>query len=333
MNSENFGENLLRRYLLGELTADECARVEDAAFADAETLALVQTTENDLIDEYARGELSAVEKHNFERMFLTSAERKTKIEFARTFAESEEKKIAPSQIETSAPQTKGKGFWQTLSGWRLQPQLAFGALALLVLLVGGSLIFFNSRKNDTEIVRRENANGAPSPQTPNQAANDSSNRSAPNFSPPSSVETSPAPEKSNQNKPANIQPTPMPAAPPPIKNAPAAPTFATLFFSAGMTRGGGESLQLKLSPNVKNARFVFDLEKGDEYKTYEIELRNKSGALVTKRRAFRAATRGITINVPAAKLPAGNYEAVLRGIADENQGATIGYYDFEIVKP
>ena len=82
-------ENQTRRYLLGELDETEEIRLEDAAFADAETLAFVQSIENDLIDEYVRGELSESEVVKFERRFLTSEDRRRKIEYARTFLELE----------------------------------------------------------------------------------------------------------------------------------------------------------------------------------------------------------------------------------------------------
>jgi hypothetical protein len=333
MNSENFEENSIRRYLLGELSEDEQTRVEDAAFDDANLLSLVESVENDLIDEYARGELSAVEKQNFERMFLTSIERKKKIEFARTLIQIEEKNPAFVKIETSAPESERKGFWQTLLALTFKPQIAFAAVVLLVLL-GSMMIFLNTRKRETEIAEQTNANIAP--QMTNQTTNDFNNRTVNNSSPSPDVspniEHSPAPEKSNQHRQANVPSAPKVSATP-AKTQSTAPTFAALIFPLGMTRdgGGAKALQLNLAPTVKTARLVFNLEKGDEYKNYRIEIRNKSGASAFASNVSRS-SQAVVINIPAARLAAGKYEAVLSGKSG-SEFETIGYYDFEVVAP
>lgn len=334
MNREIFEENTLRRYLLGELSDDEQARVEDAAFADVDLLAFVQTIENDLIDEYARGELTASEKRNFERMFLTSDERQKKIEFARAFAQTEQKNAASSEFETRRTDGKKIGFWQTLSSLFAKPQFAFGALVLLVLL-GGAAIYFNSRKGDAEIASQKTPTQTPI-QTSNQTANDSNIQTAENSAPIASPTIETPAEKSNQNKPATIQ-TPAPKVSPTpqtrSETRDTAPTFAALVFPVGMTRDGGSGgkvLQLKLAPDVKTARLVFNLEKGDEYKNYQIELRGKNSGVL--RTSVVRSGNNVVLNVPAAKLAAGRYEAALSGTIG-NQSSTIGYYDFEIVKP
>lgn len=334
MNSENFGENSIRRYLLGELSEDEQTRVEDAAFADADLFSLIESVENDLIDEYARGELTADEKQNFEKMFFTSDERKKKIEFARALIQLEEKKSIFVKTETRATKPEEKSFWQTLVSLTFKPQIAFAAVILLILL-GGALIFLKTKKSPPEIAGQANVNRAP--QTTNQTTDNLNNRTINNSSPSPDIspnnEHLPATEKSIQNKQANVQPTQPKASPtPPVKTESPAQTFAALIFPLGMTRdGGGKVLELKLAPDVKTARLVFNLEKGDEYKNYRIEIRNKSGAGVFASNAARSGQTAV-VNIPAARLAAGKYEAVLSG-TNGSQAETIGYYDFEIAVP
>ncbi len=79
----------IRRYLLGELGEAEMARLEDAAFMgpDGEELqALIASTENDLMDEYARGELTPGERARFEGRFLNSGRRRERVNFAAALA-------------------------------------------------------------------------------------------------------------------------------------------------------------------------------------------------------------------------------------------------------
>ena len=75
-------ETLIARYLLGELPEDQQVEIEDRAFADKDYLAGITAVENDLIDEYVRGELSAADRQRFEARFLRSAERRKRVEFA-----------------------------------------------------------------------------------------------------------------------------------------------------------------------------------------------------------------------------------------------------------
>ena len=86
METKLINEDLIVRYLLGDLPEEEQARLEDLAFSDREYMQIVMDAENDLIDEYAQGKLSGSERRQFESRFLASAERRRKVEFARALA-------------------------------------------------------------------------------------------------------------------------------------------------------------------------------------------------------------------------------------------------------
>ena len=86
MENRPFNEGLIVRYLLGDLPEEEQARVEDRAFADADYMNALEASEADLIDTYVRGGLSQSERRAFERRFLTSTNRRSKVEFAKALA-------------------------------------------------------------------------------------------------------------------------------------------------------------------------------------------------------------------------------------------------------
>src|SRR2546421_5092925 len=83
MKEKAFSEALFVRYLLGDLPEEEQVEIEDRAFQDRKYLEGLLAVENDLIDEYVRGELSDSERRKFEGRFLASAEGRRKVEFAR----------------------------------------------------------------------------------------------------------------------------------------------------------------------------------------------------------------------------------------------------------
>src|SRR5215813_12195688 len=94
-----FNEELIVRYLLGELAEKEQVEVEDQAFGDEQYMQAVLAVESDLIDEYVRGEIPRNRLQQFEKHFLASAERRDKVEFARALAtvaaEQEAPKVVP----------------------------------------------------------------------------------------------------------------------------------------------------------------------------------------------------------------------------------------------
>ena len=79
MRSEPIDEALLVKYLLGSLTEEEQADVEDRTFANPDFLIAVEAAEADLIDAYVRGDFSETERRSFEQRFLVSPERRKKV--------------------------------------------------------------------------------------------------------------------------------------------------------------------------------------------------------------------------------------------------------------
>jgi len=128
MRAERIDETLFLKYLLGDLSEDRQVDVEDRAFADREFLDALEAAEADLIDAWVRGELSPSERRAFERRFLTSPQRRNKVEFARALA----KVTSESQL-AEAPR---KTFWRWPFGMRWSPALQWAAgLALLFCVV------------------------------------------------------------------------------------------------------------------------------------------------------------------------------------------------------
>jgi hypothetical protein len=84
MNAETSNDEILRSYLLGRLAPESREGVEKQLFSDDrifwEHLCLV---EEELIDQYARGELDGEDSASFERDFLCTDERRAKLELAR----------------------------------------------------------------------------------------------------------------------------------------------------------------------------------------------------------------------------------------------------------
>src|SRR6266571_6673550 len=80
--AEVYDEGHLRRYLLGRLNEEEQQAIEEALLADDELFDLLASAEDELIDDYVSGALSAEERKGFEGFFLSTSERQRKLSFA-----------------------------------------------------------------------------------------------------------------------------------------------------------------------------------------------------------------------------------------------------------
>jgi hypothetical protein len=75
---------LVRLYLLGELAEEEQRRFEEELMSGDHVFEELLAAEDELIDQYVGGALTARERERFERHFLVTPERRRKLGFART---------------------------------------------------------------------------------------------------------------------------------------------------------------------------------------------------------------------------------------------------------
>jgi hypothetical protein len=79
MHVETHDRDLLNRYLLGQLSADEEERVEDRFMADDAYFGVYQEVERTLICDYAAGTMDSRETEHFEANYLVTGERRRQV--------------------------------------------------------------------------------------------------------------------------------------------------------------------------------------------------------------------------------------------------------------
>ena len=77
--SEYDDDQLLVRFLLGELPDDDAGELEQAVLTDGGLFEKLRRIEDDLVDAYVRGELEARQARSFERRFLATAEGRSRV--------------------------------------------------------------------------------------------------------------------------------------------------------------------------------------------------------------------------------------------------------------
>ncbi len=96
----------LRRYLLGQMSEGEEARVEQAYLASDGALEELRAREDELIEDYLSGVLEPTERDRFERVFLASPARLERLLFLRSLRD----RAAEPQATPSAP-VRREGSW------------------------------------------------------------------------------------------------------------------------------------------------------------------------------------------------------------------------------
>ena len=307
MASEQHDERSMVRYLLGDLSAEEEARTEDRAFADKDYMAALDAAEADLIDAYVRGELSQAERRGFESRFLTSPQRRRKVEFARNLARVADESAAAEGVSLKRPPA-----WLSLMGmfrgWNPALQFALG-LAALVAVAGASWFMVENRSIRSQMAAIETQR------------RDLETRQA-------ELQRQLGQEQNRASALAEeLQKRPTPGA----------PAVASLVLLPGLSRAETTRAQLALKPVEQLAHIEILLEARDDYPRFTAELRTGRGDEVLTRsnlsRRRTAAGYVVGFDVPTSALEAAEYELTLKGVSSDGRAQDLGFYYFSVKKP
>ncbi|MEP7337436.1 MAG: hypothetical protein ABI977_06805 [Acidobacteriota bacterium] len=161
MPSKTYTNEEIVSYLLDTTPKAETGGLEQAYFEDADLAAIVSETENNLIDDYVRGQLQPTERELFERHYLSHPNRRRRVENARVL-------ITNLDLLKKQRMAGGKAFWwkhpfRLIRGGNLS--LAYQAIAL-VLIAGGCFYLWHLNRSPitSQIPRFGNSQHDISPQ-------------------------------------------------------------------------------------------------------------------------------------------------------------------------
>jgi len=336
----------LALYLLGDVSNGERERLEAEYFSDDEAFQKMLSAEDDLIDAYARGELSAEHRQLFEKRFLNSAEGRERLQFARTLAGAvaeeqpavvSEPVVSPQPVLIRDPQP---GFWATL--WSRGPALSFAIIILAILLIGGNaalLVERRNTRNEMEALRAERDRlnqQAAALKTTVESEQARSNDSAQQIRilQEQLVQVSERPKESPASKSPENKTNPITEQSDPRFRDTIAqnrPSEFTLY--PGTLRGSGGRNNFTLPKTAQFVSLRLAIEKRDAAKSYLASIETADGAQV---KLFDLKpTSGNIINLPrvaASELPSGVYVITLQGKQADGSFRKIADYAFNLVR-
>ena len=317
-------EKLISQFLLGELPEERQIEIEDRAFSDKEYLATITAVENDLIDEYVRGDLSAADQQRFESRFLASAERRKRVEFAKALRIVVSEAHAPEKNVVHPAKTWSwrESLYAFFNGLNPAVRVAFVAAAILV-VVGAAWLFAETLRLRRQVTQLQAENEAR--QNSQQELEVERKRSA-----ELNARLNQEKQQREQTDESLRQLTETPEATNPAPR----PVIASLTLLPGLSRGGGQKPALDLSNDARLVRLQIGIDPEEQYKSFAVELRTLAGRQVWNRENLaartRRGTRAVGLTLPATVLKSGEYELRLRGLTEGGGSEDVGFYYFNV---
>jgi hypothetical protein len=301
-------DNLMLRYLLGDLSEEEQFALEQEYFADSEKFEQVWALENELVDDYVRDRLPKQERALFERNYLVSPKHRERVAAARHLLQAADVSLSEENVPAEKPVKSG--VWVNWLALLRPSPLAWAGLALLFLALGGWWYF-------RTISYEQIAGTTPPSSLPN-----------------TQIPTSPTPSPSS---PASTT-TPTPVASPLQSQAtpsarPSMPVVLAFALLGRGSRAEGNPQQLVIPNGTKQVRLQMKLDQ-TESQAYQIRLRNVDGGEIFSQAALRPAAnkKSVIAIVPAAKLTPGDYIATLSSRNRAGEAEEVDRYFFRVTR-
>ena len=321
------------RYLLGKLSDAESATLEERSFVDDHAFNEIEIAEDELIDAYVGGSLSAEDRERFENKLLKSKRIAERVEFARLLSESRASQV---MVHEPVKTSWWPGFFDISFG--SNPALTSAAAAALFLVVLGLPVFVWMRMRFEGHLNAERAaieqqraaleqQQAATEQQRQQLAQQLADQQAKTNQLATDLQNSKAEEARLQQQLQNTKEL--------LARTNVQPNLvASAYLYPGSSRGPGQptvrvlpshtSIELKA---VLDPQKIYDVYIGTITSTVDDNVLDRELRTTRSRRS-----QTITFRFPAKDLPAGEYTLKVHGRTRSGTYTFVGEYPVQIVK-
>jgi anti-sigma factor RsiW len=306
-------DNLIARYLLGELPEDERDRFEERLFADDLFFREIEAARDQLIEDYLRLALSERERERFETYFLASPSRREQVDNTRAL-------IAVANRQAAGEAPAAASVVRGLRSKSTKLRLWLAAAALVVLAVGVILVIQSIRLQDrvAQLERQRAALEKHEAELRQQLGEQKAS----------------AQEMAEQLSGLQDERTRLEQELDAIKQGrvgAAGATVASLILTPVLVRDEGKIPLLKITPNTRRVRIRASFD-APGYEVYKASLETVEGKHVWRGAGLKASETSVTVYIPASQLRTADYLLTLSGATDRRRGEEIGKYYFRVVK-
>ena len=300
----------------------------------------IEIAEEELIDAYVHNELSADEHKLVEKGLRNSPQLVERLHFARILVKASSSRgfvsSSVGESETFADRAQAEPdkmpWWKNLFSASLAPRpayrLALGVCVIFVLLGGVTLIvgWMKLRDESNRLVRERAAVEQQRLEIEKRLADQQL----------SGEQLAAELQKERQQREAAekiIEDLTLRQKPNDQQNPPAISSFASILLFSGGTRGGGANV-LPVSPATSEIRVDLSLE-AVEYPSYRVVIQNSGGQVIVQQ-SVRVRHTGsapvLSIRIPAQRLPQGDYQIQVSGLASSGVLDPVEDYVFRVTE-
>jgi anti-sigma factor RsiW len=338
MELKNLEENLLTRYLLGDLTEDETAQIEERFFADDEVYERLRVAEDELIYHYLQGGLSPHERRLFDAQLAASPKRREKVRFVKDLMEAASQASATAIVEASIPETKtarsteGVSFWQRwlafLTGRDAVWQLAMAA-AMLAIALGGLWMWRQNRNLNAALEAAKTSQRDSEQRSLEEKRKTDDLQKQKDELAGTLKQEQAARAELEKEKQQWISRSDNPTNPPGL--------ILPFTLEPGLSRSDSEEPKaLSLPRRVSQITLTLALGSDDGSGRYRAELSSRGGTLLWSLNDLSARQKAwgkaVVVNLPAAILRNSEYDLTVKRVIGKGAFEDVGYYYFKIVK-
>jgi hypothetical protein len=302
------------RFLLGGGTEAERERLEAEFFADDDAFQQMIAAEDDLIDAYARGELTDSERRQFEQRFMNSSAGRERVCFARAFVAAAPQTMAASAVVPVT--TPAPGFFASIFGNTTGLRVALATLAIAVLVGFPWLLVERSRLNRELVeLREQHLRLSQQAEALQRAAAAEKLKDTETLAVAGNQDTKP---NANTDSGATYVAE--------VRNV-------VFDVNPGATRGGAGNT-LRVSKNAKSIRLRLGLEAESSREEYRAVIETAEGRAVKSFEFKVASGSHDRVSLPvlsARELRAGDYVVTLSGKQPDNTFERVASYSFRVV--
>ena len=340
VGSNQKADDLVTRFLLGELSEAERTTVEERFLADGEFFERLLAAEDSLTDAYLLGRLNDEQRQRVERLLQSSLAQKGELEFTRELisflreqrpptatasptAESllvldADAAVAGTIIANDNDPERATPLGLLVAAWRHASPLFTATTALVLLLLSGSLLYlavnFYSEKRDllaqraaleknTQQMQEKLTEGVRIASELGEQLQIERERRA-------KVEESLAQLQSRSLKPV-----------------------MSFFLVPTAFERGGTSKTITLTPNGKRVQFQLEVDQSQRYERYSVTLTNFDGRTLWSNNSLPASKikQGrLVLSLPSVLLKYDDYRIELKGLAAKGEPVHVADYTFKV---
>lgn len=332
MSQQSNREEVAVRYLLGTLSEAEREQLEEQYFSDDDEFENFEVAEDEVVDRYVRGKLTAREVESFEKVLASSPRLVERVKLARILTDQIESQRQASEVTAKAVVDKEKGSWWNRwfgSGLQLTPafRVATVSAMVVILFAGSGLIaaWINSRRNAQRLAHEKAQIEQQIARLQTHIANEKARTTDLSKNLQTSQDEIIAMEKELEELRAQLRDDSRPTA--------TAAIVTPIMLQSGSLRSGGSKRDFSLLPNSSAVQISLQL-RTNEYSTYNVIVTNPERGVVHTARRLQPRNTGagpaISFRVPANKMSPSDYIVRLEATGSN---APVDEYFFRVVPP